>query len=94
MGFSYLFFLVFVVFSFSPEFSSKISPEPFKIEALNFIYRFTTSCIVELKMSLLLLVLSYISSFFFLSIVLSKISPQPFKFKIETSNLVYRSTMT
>ena len=45
-------------FSFSPDFSSKISPQPFKIETSNLVYRFTTtSCIVELKMSLLLFVL-------------------------------------
>ena len=45
-------------FSFSPDFSSKISPQPFKIETSNLVYRFTkTSCIVELTMGLLLFVL-------------------------------------
>ena len=54
--------------SFSPDFSSKISPQPFKIKTLNLVYRFiTTSCIVELKMGLLLYVLPRIYSFFFLS---------------------------
>ena len=43
-------------FSFFPDFSSKISPKPFKIETTNLVYRFTTtSCILELKMGLLLL---------------------------------------
>ena len=45
---SYVFFLVFVPFSFFPDFLSKISPQPFKIETSNLVYRFTTtSCIVE-----------------------------------------------
>ena len=49
-------------------FSSKISPQPFKIETSNLIYRFTTaSCIVGLKMGLPLFVLPCIYSFFFLS---------------------------
>ena len=46
-------------FSFFPDFSSKISlsPQPFKIETSNLVYRFTTtSCIVESKMGLLLFV--------------------------------------
>ena len=47
---------------------------------------------MKLKTGLLLFVLPYICSFFFLSRFLSKISLQPFK--IETSNLVYRFTMT
>ena len=85
----YLFF-----FSFSPDFSSKISLQPFKIETSNLVYRFTTtSCIVELKMGLLLFVLLYICSFFSFSPEFwSKISLQPFK--LETSNLVYRFTTT
>ena len=38
--------VTFLVFSFSPEFSSKISPQPFKIETSNLVYRFaTTKCI-------------------------------------------------
>ena len=49
----YLFF-----FSFSPDFSSKISLQPFKIETSNLVYRFTTtSCDVGLKMDILLFVL-------------------------------------
>ena len=60
--------LVFVPFSFFPDFSSKISPQPFKIETSNLVYRFTTtSCIVGLKMGLLLFVLPYVCFFFFLS---------------------------
>ena len=56
------------LFSFFPDFSSKISPQPFKIETSNLVYRFTTtSCIVELKMGLLLFVLPQFFSFFFLS---------------------------
>ena len=68
MGLPHMFFLVFVPFSFFPDFSSKISPHPFKIGTSNLIYSFPiTSCIVELKMGLLLYVLPYICSFFFLS---------------------------
>ena len=74
-------------YSFIPDFLSKISPQPLKIETSNLVYRFTTtSCIVELKMSLLLFVLPYICSFSVSPEFLSKISPQ--LFKIETSNLV------
>ena len=74
-------------FSFSPDFSSKIPPQRFKIETSKLVYRFTTtSCIVELKMGLLLSVLPYVLVSFSPDF-LSKISPQPFK--IETSNLVY-----
>ena len=55
-------------FSFCPDFSSKISPQPFKIETSNLVYRFTmTSCILESKMGLLQFVLPYICSFFCLS---------------------------
>ena len=79
-------------FSFSPDFSSKISPQPFKIDTSNLVYRFTTtSCIVKLKMGLLLFVLPYIFLFFSPDFS-SKISPQ--LFKIETSNLIYRFTTT
>ena len=43
-------------------------PQLYRIETSNLVYRFTTtSCIMELKMGLLLLVLPYICSFFFLS---------------------------
>ena len=55
-------------FSFSPDFSSKISPQQFKIKTSDLVYRFTmTSCIMELKMGILLFVLLQIYSFFFLS---------------------------
>ena len=36
-AFSYLFFHIFVLFSVSPDFSSKISPQPFKIETSNLV---------------------------------------------------------
>ena len=49
-------------------FLSKISSQLYRIETSNLVYRFTTtSCMVELKMGLLLFVLPYICSFFFLS---------------------------
>ena len=69
MAFSYLFFSIFVLFSFSPDFLSTISPQLFQIETSNLVYRFTTtSCIVGLKkMGLLLFALPYICPFFFLS---------------------------
>ena len=41
IGFLYLFFLVFVPFSFSPDFLSKISPKPLKIDTSNLVYWFT-----------------------------------------------------
>ena len=66
-------------FSFSPDFSSKISPQQFKIETSNLVYRFTTtSCIVEMKIGLFLFVLPYISSFFCLSRFLVKDSSTTF----------------
>ena len=59
---------VFIYFSFSLHFSSKISLQLYRIETSNLVYRFTTtSCIVELKIGLFLFVLPYICSFFFLS---------------------------
>ena len=62
-------------FSFFPDFSSKISPQPFKIETSNLVYRFTTTCcVMELKIGLFLFVLSYISSFFYLSRFLAHLS--------------------
>ena len=68
-----LFFPVFVYFSFSLHFLSKISPQLYRIETSNLVYRFTTtSCIMELKMGLFLFVLPYICSFFFLSRFLVK----------------------
>ena len=70
----------------SLHFSSKISPQLFRIETSNLVCRFTTtSCIVELKMGLLLFVLPYICSFFFLS---------RFFVKDISLNLVYRFTTT
>ena len=57
-----MFFPIFVLFSFSPDFSSKISLQLFKIETSNLVYRFTTtSCDVELKMDILLFVLACMS---------------------------------
>ena len=80
-------------FFFLSRFSSKISPQPFKIETSYLVYRSTTtSCIVGLQMGILLFVLPFVCSFFFLSKFLSKISPQPFR--IETSYVVYRFTTT
>ena len=55
---------LFFYFSFSLHFSSKISPQLYRIETSNLVYRFTTTwCIVELKMGLLF-VLPYICPFF------------------------------
>ena len=72
-------------FSFFPDVSSKISPQPFKIETSNVVCRFTTtSCIVELKMGLLIFVLLYICSFSVSPDFSSKISPQPSKIEIST----------
>ena len=65
-----MFFHVFVPFSISLDFSSKISPQPFKIETSNLVYRFTmTSYNVGLKMDILLFVLSciFLSLYFFSS---------------------------
>ena len=53
-------FPIFVLFSFSIDFSSKISLQLFKIETSNLVYRFTTrSCDVGLKMDILLFVLPW-----------------------------------
>ena len=88
-----MFFPIFVLFSFSPDFSSKISPQPFKIETSTLVYRFTTtSCMVGLQMGLLLFVLPYICSLFFLSRFFVKDIFTTVK--KETSNLVYRFTTT
>ena len=79
-------------FSFFPDFSSKISPQPFKIETSNLVYRFTTtSCIVESKMGLLLFVLPYICSFFclfriFVEDISTAVQDRIFKFGIEICN--------
>ena len=64
----YLFF-----FSFSPYFLSKISPQLYSMESSYFVYRLTmTSCIVGLRISLLLFVLACIYSLFLLSIFFVK----------------------
>ena len=53
-----LFVLPYILFSFSPDFSSNISLQPFKIETSNLVYRFTTkSCDVGLKIDIFLFVL-------------------------------------
>ena len=60
-----LLFVLLFLFSFFPDFLSKISPQQLKIETSNLVYRFTmTSSIVEMKIGLFLFVLPYISSFF------------------------------
>ena len=75
MAFSYLFFPIFVLFSFSPDFSSKIYLQPFKIETSNLVYRFTTtSCDVGLKMDILLFILPCI----FLSLYIFHQRYQPY----------------
>ena len=92
MGLPLLFFILFVPFSFFPDFSSKISPQQFKIEISNLVYRFTMTCyIVGLKMGLLLFVLSCICSFFYLSRFLVKdisttVKNRNFKFVIQVYN--------
>ena len=73
--FSYLFFLVFVPFSFSPDFLSKISPQPFKIETSNLVYWFTTTGHnMGLKMDILLFVVPCI----FLSLYIFRLRYQPY----------------
>ena len=69
-------------------YSSKISPQPLKIETSNLVCRFTmTCCIVDLRMGLLLLVFPYICSFFFLSrFFIKDISTIDFKCGIEVRN--------
>ena len=58
--------LPFSIFSY---FSSKISPQPLKIETSNLVYRFTTtSCIVGSQMGILLFVLPFVCSFLCLQI--------------------------
>ena len=70
-----MFFPIFVLFSFSPDFSSKISLQLFQIETSNFVYRFTTtSCDVGLKMNILLFVLPCI----FLSLYIFRQRYQPY----------------
>ena len=92
MVFCCLFFPKFILFSFSPDFSSKISPQLCKIETSNLVYRFTTtSCNIGLKMGLLLFVLPYVYSFFFLSRFFVKdisttVYDRNFKFGTEVCN--------
>ena len=63
-----LFVLPQIYSYFSPDFSSEISPQPFKIKTLYLVYRSTTtSCIVGLQMGILLFVLPCVCPFFFLS---------------------------
>ena len=93
MSLSYLFLPIFVLFSFSQYFSSKISPQLFKIETsiwytgsqrqvVSWDWKWAFSCLFFP----IFVLLSFSPDFS------SKISPQPFK--IETSNFVYRFTTT
>ena len=67
-GILLLFFPIFIHFSFSPHFSSKISPQLYRIESSDLIYRITaTSCVVGYITSFVLFVLPYICYLFFLS---------------------------
>ena len=94
----HLFVLPYVCFfSFSPDFSFKISPQLFKIKASNLVYRFTTtSCIVGLKMGLLLFVFPFVCFIFFLSRffvkdISSTVYDKNFKFGIQVHNdILYR----
>ena len=92
MGFLLFFHLVFVPFSFSPDFFSKISPQPFKMEISNLVYRFkTTSCNVEVKMEMLLFVLPCVCSFsffsrFFIEDIVTTVLDRNFKFGIQVYN--------
>ena len=62
-------------FSFSPDFSSKISPQPFKLETSNLVYRFTTAGYnVGLKMDIILVVVPCI----FLSLYIFHLRYQPY----------------
>ena len=85
-------YVCFCFFSFYLDFLSKISPQLFKIESSNLVYRFTTtSCIVGLKMGLLLFVLPCVYSFFFLSRFFVKnisttVYDRSFKFGIQVHN--------
>ena len=74
-AFSYLFFPIFVLFSFSPDFLSKISQQPFKINTSNLVYNFTTrGNNVGLKMNILLFVVPCI----FLSLYIFRLRYQPY----------------
>ena len=74
-------------FSFSPDFSSKISPQ-FKIETSNLVLRFaTTSCIVGLQMCILLFVLLFFFlSRFFVKDISTTVKDRNFKFSIQVNN--------
>ena len=83
--------------SFRNTFSSKISPQPFKIETSYLVYMFTTtSCIVGLQTGFLLFVCPCICSFFFLSRFFVKdisttVKNRNFKFGIQVYNdMLYR----
>ena len=80
MAFFYLFFPIFVPFSFSPDFSSNISPQPFKIETSNYyVYKFTaTGKNVGLKMDILLFVVPCI----FLSLYIFCLRYQPYALEV------------
>ena len=72
-----MFFHVFVSFSFSPDFLSKISPQPFtcKIETSNLVYWFTTTGNnMGLKRDILLFVVPCI----FLSLYIFRLRYQPY----------------
>ena len=61
-----LFVLLCIYSFFFPDFSSKISLQPFKIDTSNLVYRFTTSsCDVGLKIDILLFVLPCIFLFLY-----------------------------
>ena len=75
-----LFVLPYILFFFSPDFSSKTSPQPFKIETSNLVKRFATTIYYGHSPICSSLPFSFFPDF------LSKISPQ--LFKIETLNLV------
>ena len=99
-----LFFSVYVRFSFFPytlndEIFVKDFSETVRATVVIFgmqvdndvLYRGIANHTVGLRTSLLLLILPCIYLFFFLSTFLSKISPQLYTGRIETSNLVYSS---
>ena len=70
-----MFFPIFALFSFSPDFFVKDTLQPFKIDTSNLVYRFTmTSCDVGLKMDILLFVLTCI----FLSLYIFRQRYQPY----------------
>ena len=74
-----LFVLPYIFFSFSPDFSSKISLQPFKIETSNLVFRFTTtSCDLGLKMDILLFVLPCI----FLPLYIFRQRYQPYALEV------------